>query len=79
VELADPKAPLGKKAAPLPAAVIRLVIADDHAIVLKGLQALLGTEPDIAVVADCTTGEQAIKAVVEHHPDDWSPYLGHGI
>ena len=69
MELADPKAPLGKKAAPLPAAVIRLVIADDHAIVLKGLQALLGTEPDIAVVADCTTGEQAIKAVVEHHPD----------
>jgi len=69
VELADPKASLGKKAAPLSAAVIRLVIVDDHAVVLKGLQALLGTEPDIAVVADCTTGERAIKAVVEHHPD----------
>ena len=49
--------------------MIRLVIVDDHAVVLKGLQALLGTEPDIAVVADCTTGELAIKAVVEHHPD----------
>jgi hypothetical protein len=62
VELADPKASLGKKAAPLSAAVIRLVIADDHAVVLKGLQSVLGTELDIAVVADCTTGEQAIKA-----------------
>jgi two-component system nitrate/nitrite response regulator NarL len=53
----------------LSAAVIRLVIADDHAIVLKGLQALFGTEPDLAVVAGCTTGEQAIRAVLEHHPD----------
>lgn len=51
------------------AAVIRLVIADDHAIVVKGLQAIFDTEPDLFVVADCTTGEQAIRAVLEHHPD----------
>jgi DNA-binding NarL/FixJ family response regulator len=51
------------------AAAIRLVITDDHAIVLKGLQALFGAEPDLAVVADCTTGEQTIKAVREHRPD----------
>lgn len=48
---------------------IRLVIADDHALVLKGLQALFANEPDLAVVADCTTGEQTIRAVREHHPD----------
>jgi len=65
----DPSASLGKGTIPLSAAVIRLVIADDHAVVLKGLMALFGTEPDLAVVADCTTGEQAIRAVREHHPD----------
>jgi two-component system, NarL family, nitrate/nitrite response regulator NarL len=65
----DPNASLGKGTTPLSAAVIRLVIADDHAVVLKGLQALFGTEPDLAVVADCTTGEQTIRAVREHHPD----------
>ena len=65
----DPNASLGKGTIPLSAAVIRLVIADDHAVVLKGLQALFGTEPDLAVVADCTTGEQTIRAVREHHPD----------
>jgi len=69
VELVGPKASSGKKTAPRSSAVIRLVIADDHAVVLKGLQALFATEPDLAVVADCTTGEQAIKAIVEHHPD----------
>lgn len=65
----DPNASLGKGTIPLSAAVIRLVIADDHAVVLKGLQALFDTEPDLAVVADCTTGEQTIRAVREHHPD----------
>jgi two-component system, NarL family, nitrate/nitrite response regulator NarL len=64
-----PNASLGKGTIPLSAAVIRLVIADDHAVVLKGLQALFGTEPDLAVVADCTTGEQTIRAVREHLPD----------
>ena len=65
----DPSVSLGKGTVPQSAAAIRLVIADDHAVVLKGLQALFGTEPDLAVVADCTTGEQTIRAVREHHPD----------
>jgi DNA-binding NarL/FixJ family response regulator len=33
---------------------IRVVIADDHAIVRSGIRALLATEPDIAVVGEAT-------------------------
>lgn len=54
---------------PPSAAPIRLVITDDHAVVLRGLQALFGAEPDLAIVADCTTGEQTLEAVRKHHPD----------
>jgi DNA-binding NarL/FixJ family response regulator len=49
--------------------VIRLVIADDHAVVLKGLESLLTLEPDLAVLATCTDGEATLEAVRKHHPD----------
>jgi two-component system nitrate/nitrite response regulator NarL len=51
------------------AAPIRLVIADGHALVLKGLEALLATERDFQVVAACTSGEQTLEAVRKHRPD----------
>ena len=42
---------------------IRVVIADDHPLVVEGLQGLLGGEPDIDVVATATDGERALDAV----------------
>jgi DNA-binding NarL/FixJ family response regulator len=48
---------------------IRLVIVDDHAIVLQGVASWLMLQPDFAVVATCTTGEAAVEAVQEHKPD----------
>lgn len=48
---------------------IRLVLADDHPLVLDGLTRLFATEPDFEVAALCTDGEQAIKALHEHRPD----------
>jgi DNA-binding NarL/FixJ family response regulator len=48
---------------------IRLVVADDHAVVLKGLEALLALEPDLTVVATCTNGNMALDAVQKHRPD----------
>lgn len=48
---------------------IRLVLADDHPIVLKGLEALLSGERDFNVVAQCTDGEQTLRAVRAHRPD----------
>ena len=52
-----------------PDAAIRLVIADDHAVVLKGLESLLTLEPDITVVATCVEGKATLDAVRRHHPD----------
>ena len=48
---------------------IRLVLADDHPIVLDGLAKLFASEPDCEVIARVTDGEQALKAVREHKPD----------
>jgi RNA polymerase sigma factor (sigma-70 family) len=48
---------------------IRLVLADDHPIVLDGLEQLFGTEPDIEVVARAPTAEAALRALEEFKPD----------
>lgn len=48
---------------------ITVVIADDHPIVLAGLESLLQREGDMRVVARCTDGVEAIRAVVKHRPD----------
>jgi DNA-binding NarL/FixJ family response regulator len=48
---------------------IRLVIADDHPLVLDALESLFGLEEDIEVVARCTDGVEAIEAVHRHEPD----------
>jgi DNA-binding NarL/FixJ family response regulator len=48
---------------------IRIVLADDHAIVLRALESLLALETDMTVVAACTTGEATVEAVRRHHPD----------
>ena len=48
---------------------IKILIADDHAVVRAGLATLLGTEPDIEVVAQAKNGEEAVKAAIATHPD----------
>lgn len=47
----------------------RLVVADDHPIVLEGLVALLDREPDMQVVGQATTGRRALEEVRRTHPD----------
>ncbi len=49
--------------------LIRLVLADDHALVLDGLRALLSREPDLRVVATATDGERLLDAVRRFKPD----------
>lgn len=53
-----------------PAAMtIRLALADDHPIVLQGLEQLFRLEPDVEVVARCRDGEEALRRVRELAPD----------
>jgi len=49
--------------------LIKVVIADDHLIVRKGICALLVTEPDIQVVGEASDGEQAVAQVRALKPD----------
>lgn len=47
---------------------IDLVIADDHPIVLAGLDELFRLQPDFRVVARCTDGDATLEAVRHHRP-----------
>jgi len=46
-----------------------VVLADDHAVVRKGIREFLEEEGDIVVVAEAADGEQAVSLVAEHQPD----------
>ena len=48
---------------------INVMLVDDHAVVRMGFKLLLESAPDIKVVAEAESGEQAIRAYDEHHPD----------
>jgi DNA-binding NarL/FixJ family response regulator len=49
--------------------VIRVVLVDDQDLVLAGLERILGSEGDMAIVAQCTDGAQALEAIARHEPD----------
>jgi DNA-binding NarL/FixJ family response regulator len=49
--------------------VIRVVIADDQAMVREGLQMIIDAQEDLEVVAEAGDGDGAIRAVAEHRPD----------
>jgi two-component system, NarL family, response regulator LiaR len=48
---------------------IRILIADDHAIIRKGIRALLQTEIGIEVVGEARDGGEVIEAAAQLHPD----------
>ena len=47
---------------------IRVVLADDHAIVRAGLKAILGAARDIAVVGEASNGRDAVALALRFHP-----------
>jgi DNA-binding NarL/FixJ family response regulator len=49
--------------------VIRVLIADDHAVVRQGLRTFLELHDDIEVVGEAADGEQAVAAVSRTEPD----------
>lgn len=48
---------------------LRLLLADDHAVVRAGLRALLEGEPDLTVVGEAGTGEEAVRLAAQLVPD----------
>ncbi|MGF0312476.1 response regulator transcription factor [Rhodococcoides fascians A25f] len=48
---------------------IKLLLADDQALVRGALAALLGLEHDLDVVAEVGRGDEVVSAVLEHRPD----------
>ena len=50
-------------------AKIRIVVVDDHEVVRHGLRLSLELEPDMMVVGEARTGEEAVQMVVADRPD----------
>jgi DNA-binding NarL/FixJ family response regulator len=48
---------------------LRVLLADDHSIVRRGMRALLETEEGVEVVAEAADGLEALRLCDEHHPD----------
>ncbi|HEX3515870.1 MAG TPA: response regulator transcription factor [Trebonia sp.] len=48
---------------------IRIVIADDQAVVRSGFRAILEDEPDLAIVAEAADGYDAVESARRHHAD----------
>ncbi|MEU6510136.1 response regulator transcription factor [Streptomyces sp. NPDC046942] len=51
------------------AAALRLLLADDHAVVRAGLRALLEGAADLDVIAEADSGEEAVRLAIELAPD----------
>jgi DNA-binding NarL/FixJ family response regulator len=49
--------------------VIRVVVAEDHALVREGLSALLALQDDVEVVGEAADGAEALTQVAKHRPD----------
>jgi DNA-binding NarL/FixJ family response regulator len=51
------------------AGTIRILAADDHALLREGIASLISIEPDMALVAQASTGREAIEQFRRHRPD----------
>ncbi|MGW3818727.1 response regulator [Streptomyces sp. NPDC005046] len=54
---------------PSDTSVIRILLADDHALVRRGVRLILDSEPDLEVVAEAGDGAEAIAMAREHEVD----------
>lgn len=50
-------------------AATRILLADDHALVRRGVRLILDGEPDLTVVAEAADGAEALEQACEHRPD----------
>jgi two-component system, NarL family, response regulator NreC len=50
-------------------AKLRVLLADDHAVLREGLAMLIAGQPDMAVVAQAENGREAVRLACDEHPD----------
>lgn len=48
---------------------ISVLLVDDHAMVRQGVRAFLVTQPDVSVIGEAGTGDDAVKLAAQHIPD----------
>jgi DNA-binding NarL/FixJ family response regulator len=48
---------------------IRILAVDDHALVRQGIAVLVGTQPDMTLIAEASNGREAIQQFRAHRPD----------
>ena len=53
----------------VPSLPIRVLCADDHPLVRKGIASILGNEPDMKLVAEAGNGRDAVEMFRQHRPD----------
>lgn len=51
------------------AGAIRIVVADDHAVVREGVRRVLADEPDFSVVGEASSGQEVLRVIEETEPD----------
>lgn len=49
--------------------MIRIVLADDHALLREGTRHMLAQHHDLRVVGEAATGDEALALIMRHHPD----------
>jgi DNA-binding NarL/FixJ family response regulator len=49
--------------------MIRVLAVDDHALLRKGIAAVINAEPDMKLVAEASNGEEAVDRFRTHRPD----------
>src|SRR4051812_23165607 len=48
---------------------LTLLLADDHEIIREGIASFCRSRPDLAIVRQCSDGEQALAAILSDQPD----------
>ncbi|HNZ43058.1 MAG TPA: response regulator transcription factor [Bacteroidales bacterium] len=48
---------------------IKVLLVDDHQIILDGIQTMLSSEPDISICGACITCKDAFEYILKHRPD----------
>ncbi|MBI1914685.1 MAG: response regulator transcription factor [Planctomycetes bacterium] len=72
-----------EESVPAPRAKAKVMVVDDHALVRRGLSALIGSEPDLEVCGEAADAVEALARIDAQQPDlvivDLSLQNGHGL